>query len=113
MCTGSSVESAKVGQTLAIHCMDCYDGPSIGKCIEIVDTDIRIEWMKGTYTSKWETWMVADLRNKRRKVPWTDWVPKSSIILFDFELTPTKRLRKTTVEHLQRKYDELMHTNEQ
>ena len=98
---------------LAINCSDYYDGPSIGKCIEVSDTDVKIEWFKGTYTSKWETWMVVNPENRRKKVPWTDWVPRSSIILFDFELTPTKRLRKTTVEHLKTKYNELLHTNQQ
>ena len=99
VCTVSSTESI----------YNYYDGPANGKFIEISDTDIQIEWIKGTYTSKW----VADPRNGRRKLPWTDWVPRSSIILFDFELTPSERLRKATVEHQRRKYDELKHTNEQ
>ena len=106
------MESIKVGQMMAVNCSNYKDGPSIGTCMAIADTNVNIQWMKGTYNSSWSIWMIPDPKNKRKKVPWTDWVPRSSIILFDFELTPTKRLRKTTVEHLKLKYDELKHTNE-
>ena len=30
---------------------------------------------------------------QEEKIPWTDWIPRESIILFDFELTATNRLR--------------------
>ena len=46
---------------------------------------------------------------QKKKVPWTDWIPKTSILLFDFELTKTMRLRKATVEHLKNIYSELHH----
>ena len=97
----------QVGHLVAVNCENYADGPSIGKCIEVTDTTVHLEWMKGKYSSSWATWIVQDAENKRKKVPWTDWVPKESIILFDFTLTQTNRLRKSTVNHLKSKYDEL------
>ena len=54
-------------------------------------------------------WKIAkrrDTRNKHKFVEWKDIIPKTSIILFDFELTSTGRLRKATTEHLQKLYSE-------
>ena len=38
---------------------------------------------------------------------WKDNLPKSSILLYDFELTKTKHLRKATIEHLKKAYQQL------
>lgn len=103
----SGTESVQVGYLVAVYCENYADGPSIGKCLQVTDTNIQLEWMKGSYTSSWATWIVPDETNRRKKVPWTDWVPKDFIILFDFRLTATNRLRKTTAKHLQLKYNEL------
>ena len=103
----SSVESTaslKVGALVAVHCENYSDCPAIGRCSEVSSGTIKIDWLKGTYTSSWKPWMVMVAGRRRRKEQWSDWVPKDSIILFDFELTATNRLRKTTAEHLKRKY---------
>ena len=60
-----------------------------------------VEWMMGTYTTAWRPWRI---RNKRKSTVWTDSIPRSSVILFDFELTSSRHLRKATVEHLKRCY---------
>lgn len=103
----SGTESVQVGHLVAVYCENYADGPSIGKCLQVTDTNVQLEWMKGSYTSSWTTWIVQDEVNRRKKVPWTDWVPKDSIILFDFQLTATNRLGKTTANHLKLKYEEL------
>ena len=90
-----------------MNCENCGNDPSIGQCLQVTNTSIQVQWMQGTYTSRWITWMVNDTQNRRKKVPWTDWVPKASIILFDFELTPTSKLKKSTVSYLKLKYNEL------
>ena len=107
ICNVTSRQSLQVGHLVAVNCENYADGPSIGKCVHMTDESVQIEWMKGTYSSSWTTWIVQDEKNRRKKVPWTDWIPKDSIILFDFKLTSTSRLRKTTVQHLKSKYDEL------
>ena len=103
----TSARSLQIGHLVAVYCENYANPPAIGKCTNLDESSVQIEWMKGTYSSSWKTWMIQDVRNRRKKVPWTDWVPKESIILFDFDLTLTNRLRKTTIEHLKSKYAEL------
>ena len=47
----SSSSTVKVGQLVAVNCSNHASGPSIGKCIQVADINVLIEWMKGTYTS--------------------------------------------------------------
>ena len=101
------ISNLQIGHLVAVYCENYADSPAIGQCIQLSETDVQVEWMVGKYSSAWKTWMVQDAGNRRKKVPWRDWVPKDSIILYDFQLTPSNRLRKTTVEHLKQKYEEL------
>ena len=80
--------------------------PWIGECKGISGKDITILWYKGSYTS---TWKPAKVRNGRQWEDWVSTVHTSSIILYDFKLTSTGRLRKTCVHHLKRKYEENSH----
>ena len=48
----------QVGHLVAVNCENYADGPSIGKCIEVTDTTVHLEWMKGKYSSSWPTWIV-------------------------------------------------------
>ena len=107
ICTVSSTNAVQIGQLVAINCENYAEDPAIGKCVAVEDTRIKVEWMKGTYTSSWKAWMITDTTNKRKKAPWIDWIPRESIILFDFELSAAGRLRKRTIEHLKKIYAEL------
>ena len=62
--------------------------------------------MIGRELQKWKTTKVHDPSNKRKRIDWRDTVPKNSVLLFDFELTPTGFLRKATIEHLKKAYAE-------
>ena len=86
---------------VAVHCANYAESPAIGKCLSVEKARIQVEWMKGTYTSSWKTWMVAVGRKRK---PWVDWIPRESVILFDFELSSAGRLRKTTIDHLRVMY---------
>ena len=72
----------------------------IGHCISIMEEEIEVSWFDGSYTTIWQPSKRRDPNNPRKHVDWTDTVPKSSIILYDFTFTSTGRLRKATVEHL-------------
>ncbi len=67
---------------------------------------VNVVWLEGSYTKKWKEAKVQDPINRRKKIDWKDTVPKSSIILFDFELMSAGNLRKATIEHLKKAYDE-------
>ena len=89
------------GQLVAVHLQDSSDEPAIGRVLEVEDRELRIQWMKGTYTSAWKPWTVWQ---GRKNVAWEDSVPRSSILLYDFELSTAGRLRKPTVGHLKEAY---------
>ena len=73
---------------------------------EICDEEIKIVWLEGEYNKQWKTARHQDPNHRGRMVEWRDTIPKSSIILFDFKLTTTNRLRKVTVENLKKLYAE-------
>ena len=53
------------GQLVAVHLQDSSDEPAIGRVFKVGDREVRIQWMKGTYTSAWKPWTVWQGRNKR------------------------------------------------
>ena len=71
-----------------------------------MESDVEIVWLEGEYNRSWKPAKQRDPSNRSRMVEWRDTIPKSSIILFNFELTATNRLRKNTVEHLKNTYKE-------
>ena len=87
---------------VAIHCSG-YPGPCIAKVIEVQDESVNVVWYRGSYNSSWKLWEIPAARNKR-KTQWEDTIPKSSILLFGFKMTPTNRLQKSTSQHLQTLY---------
>ena len=65
---------------MAVHVVDCPP-PSIGSVEEIEGTEIKVAWLEWAYNKGWQPWMVEDEQDKRRKVQWTDWVSRNSILL--------------------------------
>ncbi len=96
----------KVGQLVAVFNEDKETEPWIGKLEDIFEDNVSVVWMEGGYTKKWSTAKITDPANRRRKVEWKDTISKSSIILYAFELTATGSLRKATIEHLKKAYEE-------
>ena len=96
--------SLKEGQLVAVHCDETTTEPSIGEVSGMTEDNVELVWWKGGYSTAWTTWFLYE---GRRKVEWVDSVPKSSIILYDFELTKTKHIRKTTITYLKKKYEQL------
>ena len=85
---------------VAVVCENCEIEPTIGRVEEINGNDVDIVWLEGTYQTAWKVAKHRDPRNRSRMVEWRDTVPKESIILFQFQLTATKHLRKRTQERL-------------
>ena len=100
--TVNDLSSIEVGHLVAVYCENYTCEPVIGQCIQISGSNVQIARMKGSYTTPWKLWLI---RNGRKSVRWCDWIPKSSIILYDFELTSTKHLRKATIVHLKEAYE--------
>ena len=80
----------KEGDWVAMNCAD-YSGPNIDKVIDVDSDAVKMLWYKCPYSSCWKMWEVYK-GNDRKLEPWVDSVPKTSIVLFGFEMTPTSCL---------------------
>jgi hypothetical protein len=91
------------GQLVAIHCEEGTE-PAIARLTAVNEDTVDVVWFKGGYSTAWTPFILYE---GKRKVEWKDKLPKSSIILYDFELTKTKHLHKATITHLKKKYEQL------
>ena len=103
----------EIGHLVVVNCANCDLEPLLGKVISINGEEVTIVWLEGHYNSSWRTSKQVDPANKRKKIDWTDTIPLNSIILYDFKLTSTNHLRKNTVTHLKRYYEQLKQHIEQ
>ena len=78
----------EVWQLVALNVANCSLRPLIAEVIQVNEENIDVVWLEGSM------WKVAKKKEARVMVDWVDTVPKTSIILFDFELTKTKHLEK-------------------
>jgi len=85
----------ELSHLVALNVMNCNLQLLVTKVTKVDKSNIEVFWLEGSYTRPWKT---AKKKEGRNLVDWTGTVPKSSIILFDFKLTPSSRLRKATVE---------------
>ena len=81
--------------------------------LKIEESEIKIVWLEGAYNKSWKVAKTRDPKNKRKLIDWMDTIPKSSVILFDFEFITTNHLRKKTVEHLKKAYAEIRGKNDE
>ena len=101
-----STNLVNIGQWVAIFCEDAVD-PCIGKIKEMKNEDILVKWYKGKWNGQWQEWLLPISGKSHKQTEWLDWVKKESIILYDFQMTSTNRLKKETVSYLKKKYSEL------
>ena len=99
-----TLEGLRVGHLVALNVENCNLRPLIAKVLNSSDNELEIVWLEGSYTGPWK---ISKKKDGRTIVDWTDTVPKQSVILFDFELTKSNRLRKATVQHLKAAYSQL------
>ena len=92
------------GHLVAVNCENCDKEPLIARVLEVQEEEVDIVWLEGEYSKAWRVAKHRDPSDRRRMVDWRDSIPKSSIILFDFELTTTNHLRRATIEHLKSTY---------
>ena len=48
--------------------------PGIGRCVAIMDSSVRVQWLQGSYSTAWKTWKV---RQGKKSCIWEDNIPKS------------------------------------
>ena len=82
-----STDSIEKGQLFALNVENCHFWPVIAKVLEIKAETIDIVWLEGSYCKPWK---VAKKKQGHVLVEWIDSVPKSSVLLFDFQFTKNR-----------------------
>ena len=93
------------GSFVAVNLANWSKTPVIGKITAIGDETFTIHYWKGSYNSEWQ----PDLYRARgnQPVPWLQELPKTAIILANFELSDKSRLLRGTKKYLKNSYMEL------
>lgn len=94
----------ELGSFVAVNLLDWDQTPVIGKITAINDGHVTIHYWKGTYESSWKP---DHFRRNRRKVAWTQDLPKEVILLSNFTLTRDKYLRAETAAYLRDIYSRI------
>ena len=92
-----NLEGLHTGHLVALNVENCHLRPLIARVLSVTDMELEVVWLEGSYS---RTWKVAKKKEGRAFIDWTDTVPITSVILYDFELTKGNRLRKATIQHL-------------
>ena len=79
-----TLEGISIGHLVAVNVENCDLRPLIARIKNISNNELEIVWLEGSYSRAWK---VAKRKEGRALVEWTDTVPKTSVILYDFELT--------------------------
>ena len=90
-----------VGMLVAIDLDKYKERPLIAKVKETKDDKLAVAWMAGSWTTPWS---VCKRRTGRTREEWLEEVSRDSVILFDFELTPTGKLRSASIRELKNSY---------
>ena len=89
------------GMLVAVILDKYRERPLIGRVNEVFGDKLLLAWMYGHWTTNWS---ICKKRQGQRMVEWTEEVEKSAVVLFDFQLTSTRKLRRATISELKRVY---------
>ena len=93
------------GSFVAIYLDNWNKTPVIGKVNEIKEESVIVQYWKGSWNNRWEPHFYHGQ-------PWTNELPKTCIILSNFELVRDNRLGPETKKFLKNKYKELNNSND-
>lgn len=91
------VEGMLVALSLETYC----ERPLIGRVDELKDETLKITWLHGHWTTSRS---VCKRREGQRHIEWQEEVSKAAVVLFDFQMTQSGKLRQATVRELKRVY---------
>lgn len=90
-----------VGEYVALKLPQYPEQPQIGKVLGIKETTVKVDWMKGGYTTAWKPYL---LKKGRVLVHWEEEVDKKFILPGTIEFTKSMRLTSSSVCHLRTAY---------
>ena len=91
----------KSGMLVALKSDLHQDRPLIARVNQVKGNTLSVTWQYGRWTTSWD---VLKKREGRVYTEWIEEVPKDDVLLFDFELTSSGKLRSATVTELKRVY---------
>ena len=91
------------GVFVAVHIINYKKRPVIGWVTEVHENEFEVNYWKGGYNAAWQPHMV---RSKEGEIPWSDILPKQSIIICAFELDENNHLFENTRKFTKRWYRE-------
>ena len=104
------LKEMKEGSMVCVLLKNYKKYPVMGKVLEVKDESFKIHYWQGGYRKQWTPHMVYEKRS-RVPFPWSDWLPKSCVILSDFILVNNK-LTISQKKYLKDKYIELVNESE-
>ncbi|CAB3997346.1 Hypothetical predicted protein [Paramuricea clavata] len=81
------------GAFVAVNTANYKTFPVIGKVSEVREDETELEYWQGSYTKSWQPHLLT--RNKE-KIPWSDTLPKRSIIVCNFFFDESGKLQENT-----------------
>ena len=85
------------GSIVTVNLSGNYKPPHLAKLIQVTETFVNVQWLKGSYKRKW--------------VPCCGWsstqISKEIIIYFDIQLDKNDKPTKEAEQYLRRRYWEL------
>ena len=97
--TDDYLRDLRAGVFVAVNISNYKKFPVIGKVIHVHEKKFEIEYWQGSYNKPWYPHLIT--RNKK-KVAWSDTLPKQSIILCNFLLDDNGKLQENTRKFLKR-----------
>ena len=78
----------------------CGEWPQVAKIIKENGTKVAIHWYRGARTTTWSPCTRFVPGGGRKREPWLEQVPQSSVFFWGFELTPSGCLPKQAKDAL-------------
>ncbi len=87
------------GAFVAVNISNYKTFPVIGKVTDVGENEIKLDYWQESYNKSWHPHLLT--RNKK-KIAWSDTLPKQSIILCNFLLDDNRKLQENTRRFLKR-----------
>lgn len=95
------LDALKVGVFVAIALEKYKKVPVLGKVLWVNEDSFQIKYYKGTWRTSWCPWMISATET------WKNVLPKTCILLVDFQLDSSNKLESETIKYLRDKYKSL------
>lgn len=77
------LDALQTGEFVAVNISNYNKFPVIGKVTGVDENEFNLEYWQNSYFKSWKPYLV---RINKEKLLWSDTLPKSSVILCNFEL---------------------------